>query len=320
MRWINAKDRLPKEGGLYHFKNDSGLHDVVFYSDKHGFYKPKVKREAKTIKEKAEIEIKPLPYKLENIFWLDETESEEVSKEDVFGKNKSSEKANADESRTEPRIDYDAEYWDVVAYGKRFTCYNEEDARLLLKQFLENDMSIIKKSNIYEIRKDITNSEEDIRQQIWNILYKGECVLDKIMEVVSIQLSEKDMSIISLSDKIRNQEEETAKLKTVMIAAAEEINAYWDAHCDKDGYGPSSLMRRLEQGIPVEYGYTAGRFKELKEQNEQLQSTISKQEEEIREKGEQLKYCHKRMNEAYNEIHQLQSQLQKVTEQLSQQK
>lgn len=43
---------------------------------------------------------------------------------------------------------------------------------------------------------------------------------------------------------------EIAKLKTVMVAAAEEIQAYWDAHCDADGYGPVNLMRRLEEGIP----------------------------------------------------------------------
>ncbi len=54
-------------------------------------------------------------------------------------------------------------------------------------------------------------------------------------------------------------------LRTVMIAAAEEIHAHWNAHCDAEGYGPANLMRRLEDGIPVEYGYTAGAFAELKE-------------------------------------------------------
>lgn len=57
---------------------------------------------------------------------------------------------------------------------------------------------------------------------------------------------------------------EIAKLKTVMIAAAEEIAAHWEAHCDAEGYGPQNLMRRLEEGIPSEYGYTAGAFAELK--------------------------------------------------------
>ncbi len=57
---------------------------------------------------------------------------------------------------------------------------------------------------------------------------------------------------------------EVANLKTVMIAAAEEIHAHWDAHCGAEGYGPANLMHRLEQGIPAQYGYTAGRFAELK--------------------------------------------------------
>lgn len=54
------------------------------------------------------------------------------------------------------------------------------------------------------------------------------------------------------------------ELKTVMIAAAEEIHEHWEAHCDAEGYGPANLMRRLEQGIPSEYGYTAGAFATLK--------------------------------------------------------
>lgn len=59
-------------------------------------------------------------------------------------------------------------------------------------------------------------------------------------------------------------EQEVAKLKTVMVAAAEEIHEHWDAHCDAEGYGPANLMHRLEEGIPSEYGYTAGAFAELK--------------------------------------------------------
>jgi hypothetical protein len=56
---------------------------------------------------------------------------------------------------------------------------------------------------------------------------------------------------------------DNANLRTVMVAAAEEIHAHWDAHCDAEGYGPASLMRRLEEGIPAEYGYTAGTFASL---------------------------------------------------------
>lgn len=66
--------------------------------------------------------------------------------------------------------------------------------------------------------------------------------------------------------------DEIARLKTVMIAAAEEIHAHWDAHCDAEGYGPANLMRRLEEGIPAEYGYTAGAFAELKAEVERLRA------------------------------------------------
>lgn len=57
---------------------------------------------------------------------------------------------------------------------------------------------------------------------------------------------------------------EVASLKTVMVAAAEEISAHWQAHCDAEGYGPQNLVRRLEEGIPSEYGYTAGAFAALR--------------------------------------------------------
>jgi hypothetical protein len=62
------------------------------------------------------------------------------------------------------------------------------------------------------------------------------------------------------------------RLRTVMVAAAEEIAAHWDAHCDAEGYGPANLQRRLEEGIPSQYGYTAGAFAELKAENERLRA------------------------------------------------
>lgn len=59
-------------------------------------------------------------------------------------------------------------------------------------------------------------------------------------------------------------------LRSVMIAAAEEILEHWDAHCDADGYGPANLMHRLEAGIPSEYGYKAGDFARLRAEVEEL--------------------------------------------------
>jgi hypothetical protein len=71
------------------------------------------------------------------------------------------------------------------------------------------------------------------------------------------------------ADTIERLTRENAALKTVMAAAAEEIHAHWQAHCDAEGYGPQNLMRRLEEGIPSEYGYTAGAFAELKRERDE---------------------------------------------------
>lgn len=46
---------------------------------------------------------------------------------------------------------------------------------------------------------------------------------------------------------------EMAELRSVMGAAAVELDAHWAAHCDADGYGPVNLQRRLERGVAVEY-------------------------------------------------------------------
>lgn len=68
----------------------------------------------------------------------------------------------------------------------------------------------------------------------------------------------------ALAARITALENENQNLRSVMIAAAEEISAYWDAHCDADGYGPANLQHRLEQGIPSQYAYTAGDFARVK--------------------------------------------------------
>ena len=71
-----------------------------------------------------------------------------------------------------------------------------------------------------------------------------------------------------------DKDAEIANLKTVMVAAAEEIQAHWDAHCDAEGYGPANLMRRLEEGIPSQYGYTAGAFAALQERIKVLEDAL----------------------------------------------
>lgn len=87
----------------------------------------------------------------------------------------------------------------------------------------------------------------------------------RVVHVTAREISAKELAELR---------EENQKLKTVMIAAAEEIKAHWEAHCDKEGYGPEALLRRLEAGIPAEYGYTSGRFAELREENERLREGL----------------------------------------------
>lgn len=70
--------------------------------------------------------------------------------------------------------------------------------------------------------------------------------------------------------ELRRLHAENDRLRTVMVAAAEEIDSHWEAHCDSEGYGPVNLMRRLEEGIAAEYGYTAGEFERLRSQRDAL--------------------------------------------------
>ena len=83
------------------------------------------------------------------------------------------------------------------------------------------------------------------------------------------------------ADEIERLRAEPAALKTVMIAAAEEIAAHWDAHCDAEGYGPQNLLRRLKAGIPSEYGYTAGAFAELKAERDALRAELAAEKAEV---------------------------------------
>jgi hypothetical protein len=55
--------------------------------------------------------------------------------------------------------------------------------------------------------------------------------------------------------RLRVRASEVANERWVQTAwaAAEEIEAFWSAHCDADGYGPVNLVRRL-RGKPQNYG------------------------------------------------------------------
>lgn len=104
---------------------------------------------------------------------------------------------------------------------------------------------------------------EGVRQAITNIIFDSGNTVNKPLVESLYEYMNEYASIVSATDKkrIEELEKENANLKTVMIAAAEEIQEHWAAHCDEEGYGPTSLMRRLEQGIPAKYGYSSGAFK-----------------------------------------------------------
>lgn len=78
------------------------------------------------------------------------------------------------------------------------------------------------------------------------------------------------------ADMLEADAQEMAALKgdianylTTAMAAAVEIQEHWAAHCDDEGYGPINLVRRLENGFPAQYGYTAQSFVEMERQRDE---------------------------------------------------
>jgi hypothetical protein len=81
---------------------------------------------------------------------------------------------------------------------------------------------------------------------------------------------------LTLQEQLTDERERNRELLEVMVAAAEEIAAHWEAHCDKDGYGPANLERRLREGIATSYpGYSLGEFQKLREKSERLERTLA---------------------------------------------
>src|SRR5690606_37784560 len=76
-------------------------------------------------------------------------------------------------------------------------------------------------------------------------------------------------------DYAKKLEAHILKLELRMIAAAEEIQEHWQAHCDEDGYGPSNLMHRLENCVAANYGgYKSGQFTKLQERVKAAEKVI----------------------------------------------
>lgn len=70
--------------------------------------------------------------------------------------------------------------------------------------------------------------------------------------------------VLALQAEVTRLAQENLRLRTVMLAAHEEISEYWDSHCDPEGYGPQSLVRHLREGT----GYYPGHLSKLSGGNE----------------------------------------------------
>lgn len=93
----------------------------------------------------------------------------------------------------------------------------------------------------------------------------------------------------AINAEITRLRAEAEQLRSVMIAAAEEIQAHWPAHCDAEGYGPANLMRRLEEGIPSQYAYTAGDFERLRAEAEALRKALQDVREALRLENDKVR-------------------------------
>lgn len=60
---------------------------------------------------------------------------------------------------------------------------------------------------------------------------------------------------LSLQQQVTRLSQENLRLRTVMLAAADELLEQWDAHLDADGFGPRSLLRHLQEGTGFYPGY-----------------------------------------------------------------
>lgn len=110
-------------------------------------------------------------------------------------------------------------------------------------------------------------------------------ILQQDMYHVALEYYDKSAELYASQyiEELKRVEEENNNLRSVMIAAAEEIQSQWQAHCDKDGYGPSNLMHRLEKGIAAYYsGYNAGQFTKLEEENRKLSERIKELEGDLK--------------------------------------
>lgn len=54
--------------------------------------------------------------------------------------------------------------------------------------------------------------------------------------------------VLALQHEVTRLAQENLRLRTVMMAAHDEITERWEAHCDAEGFGPQNLVRHLKEG------------------------------------------------------------------------
>jgi hypothetical protein len=91
-----------------------------------------------------------------------------------------------------------------------------------------------------------------------------------------VEIAGQASSIGHLGHLVNELRADIANLHTTMMAAAVEIQAHWDAHCDAEGYGPANLMHRLERGIASQYGYDAKTIVEMQKNCDSLRAEVER--------------------------------------------
>lgn len=99
-------------------------------------------------------------------------------------------------------------------------------------------------------------SEEDVKQ----LLQSDKGVIRQFAQWVS-----EPSRVQALQREVTRLAQENLRLRTVMLAAHEEITEHWDAHCDADGFGPQNLVRHLKEGT----GYYPGMLGKIDGSNDE---------------------------------------------------
>jgi hypothetical protein len=129
----------------------------------------------------------------------------------------------------------------------------------------------------------------------WVLDYKASGMIAKLHE-----------ERLQLSTEVYEAQKTIENLKTVMIAAAEEIQDHWEAHTDKEGYGPSNLMLRLEKGVAENYlGYSAGAFAKLKDENRIMRECLEAIANSFCTLGEDAENMQQSAKETFKELEKL---------------